>query len=822
MTNSDKSLFGARRITPRLPLRDLVLSSTRKHCLTLVIAPVGSGKTTLLNQIRDHLNTEDGIGRNAAEVTVVDDFSSRSEAIRSELASQIETRLNKGHRFILASDQRLDRLFCASRACGEVAEFSIEDLALRDTDLDDFLGEDLSGSVTGHTRLALMERTDGWIGAWNILRNLLSKGVTSVELARSFSGRDRDVTAYFDHMVMPLLSPDAIEFLYNIAPHEILSEAYAQAATGRADCATMFSTVVAQCGFLIEQKRDGGTHRLFPLFREYLIGQAKLANPTRYATAARRAAEYGTTQRDWFLAAQLFAEAGESDRTFEILREYADDLMVERGEVHSFRRLLGSLPQEYRLRTSLYEQQALGSLLVGDYGGALAILAQVNPKDEDSRARREAIGICIDFGLERFQEVRAEAPRWLEIWGENASRYSSLVGAALFWSCMAQLDSPGAFNALRVVREALERSHSGFLEGWLTVISATYMFEHGEAAGAAKFLKESIETGVIRHPVNLTLAGVIFEQGQVNEARRLIQLSLKLGTRHTVVNTSLYGWETAAHLAVLDEGLSSALHLLEGIEALAAARRGERTRRMIRLLRATLILQESGERRHPELQSELEEMLNDPTAIHHCPAFSEELRITLARCYAVSGEPRRAILLVQPIQEAARRSHRIIRWGTASLIYAGALARLGELDRGARQAWAALTQMVEGGYLASAMAEHIVLAPFLEIFERQMDSAHAAMRCVVNELSARAGRPRSGTAAEASDADYSSGFVSLTETEKKILALAAQGQSNAEIAASLSIQVVTVKWHLKNVFAKLSVHSRTAAIAQARRQGIVI
>jgi LuxR family transcriptional regulator, maltose regulon positive regulatory protein len=62
----------------------------------------------------------------------------------------------------------------------------------------------------------------------------------------------------------------------------------------------------------------------------------------------------------------------------------------------------------------------------------------------------------------------------------------------------------------------------------------------------------------------------------------------------------------------------------------------------------------------------------------------------------------------------------------------------------------------------------------------------------------------------------------LTKTERNVLSLVAQGRSNAEIAESLSIRVATVKWHLKNAFAKLPVHWRTAAIAQARRQGIVI
>jgi DNA-binding CsgD family transcriptional regulator len=58
----------------------------------------------------------------------------------------------------------------------------------------------------------------------------------------------------------------------------------------------------------------------------------------------------------------------------------------------------------------------------------------------------------------------------------------------------------------------------------------------------------------------------------------------------------------------------------------------------------------------------------------------------------------------------------------------------------------------------------------------------------------------------------------LTPREREILDLVAEGRINAEIAETLWVSPGTVRRHLENVFAKLGVHTRTAAAAFARER----
>jgi DNA-binding CsgD family transcriptional regulator len=65
------------------------------------------------------------------------------------------------------------------------------------------------------------------------------------------------------------------------------------------------------------------------------------------------------------------------------------------------------------------------------------------------------------------------------------------------------------------------------------------------------------------------------------------------------------------------------------------------------------------------------------------------------------------------------------------------------------------------------------------------------------------------------------GLSSLTRRELQVLTVAGEGLSVPEIARRLAISPYTAKTHLTNVYRKLDVHDRTAAVAAGLRSGYI-
>jgi DNA-binding NarL/FixJ family response regulator len=106
------------------------------------------------------------------------------------------------------------------------------------------------------------------------------------------------------------------------------------------------------------------------------------------------------------------------------------------------------------------------------------------------------------------------------------------------------------------------------------------------------------------------------------------------------------------------------------------------------------------------------------------------------------------------------------------------------------------------GYLLKRSTPEQIIAAIRDVHEGGAPMSSEIARKVIAQF-----REPIETAAE---------VESLSTREREVLLLVAQGFSNKDIAGRLSVSVDAVRWHLKHIYTKLHVHSRTQAALKFR------
>ena len=112
------------------------------------------------------------------------------------------------------------------------------------------------------------------------------------------------------------------------------------------------------------------------------------------------------------------------------------------------------------------------------------------------------------------------------------------------------------------------------------------------------------------------------------------------------------------------------------------------------------------------------------------------------------------------------------------------------------------------GYLVKGADQGEVLRAIRAVASGEAIFGQAIARRLVHFFSG----PRDAAAARA--------FPDLTDREREILVLIAEGRSNTQIAQRLLVSEKTVRNHISNVFSKLQVAHRAEAIVRAREAGL--
>jgi LuxR family maltose regulon positive regulatory protein len=179
--------------------------------------------------------------------------------------------------------------------------------------------------------------------------------------------------------------------------------------------------------------------------------------------------------------------------------------------------------------------------------------------------------------------------------------------------------------------------------------------------------------------------------------------------------------------------------------------------------------------------------------------------------------------VAEPVQRGLRAARAAGQAGQAlelEMLLALALAALGDSKAAAAALDRALVHGRPDGWVRLFLDEGEPMARLLERAARRRSATSAYARGLLAAIVRQGGNctvPPPPPGVQRGEAV----IEPLSDREREILSLIADGLSNGELAQRLLVKVATVKTHINNLFGKLGASSRTDAVARARRVGLL-
>ena len=688
------------------------------------------------------------------------------------------------------------------RAAGELAEFRQTDLAF---DRDEVLALAAADGVEPAAADRLLARTHGWAAGLQLVLGS-ARSPDDARPALIGPAARRHLFDYFAQEVLAGLPPPLQQFVLHSSVLPELSPPLCQAVTGRADARAVLEALYARQLFLSALDDVAPVLRFHDLFRDFLRAELERRQPgLAPALHARAAAAEASAERaiPHWLAAGRWAEA------LACLRQMADGLLAV-GGTHRLERWLEQLPPDWRaadadvallrglcawsrwdwLRAqSEFERSHAAFARQGqerDRIVALGMLAACHNALGDLPRASEALQAVAAAQLTPALQVPFDS---LRAWhglarGDHASLLDALGAMADNAALAPEVRYPnivdmsyGHFVGLPGTRgpmQRLQRLCRAHPPGEVQVpaLDAWLAFWHGTPAAAREALQTLLQ--LQRHLPGDVMLGIaalhlrtlhLAVQGQAAEA-----LASVAQVQHLMTAGYANGWRrTYLHVQarILWRGEDA-----DGLAALLPELTRPRTAREWPVLDTGAALVQG---QHALLRGELataRQHLEHAVALQAggwLPAFMGDARFALAACCWAQGDVDAAATALGPV----------------------------------------VAESVQDEGLGLLLEPPGRLKPLWQATEARLPCPAAAQARLRQRLA-------DWTAAAPPQAQPPDD--PLSEREREVLALLADGQSNKLIARALDLSLHTVKRHVANILTKLAVDSRTQAAAYWHRR----
>lgn len=719
------------------------------------------------------------------------------------------------------------------RARSQLTELRMADLCFTDAEAAQFYNQVMQLDLQEGQIATLTARTEGWIAGLQMAAISLRGAANVSDRVQSFSGSNRFILDYLGEEVLKSQPEAVLTFLMKTSILDRLTSSLCDAVTGWTNSQEILEQLERDNLFIIPLDEERSWYRYHQLFLDLLRSQARQRFPGELAGWHQAASEWFERHNDLEGAVHHALTAANFERAAGLLEVAAQPFLIS-SEIYTFRNWIRQLPEVvFRAHPNL--------VLYSAWVLALAGTAVETVKNELEWLERNAPSIHSRCDVIRAFLLFSQG----EVAGATALLHHSLADLR---------DEEELFHRIAVYLLSISDVMSG-------------RFDQG-SQGLEKVVQTSLHKGQVLLAAGAlcNLAEVHLRLAQLKLAREAYERVLSVavtgrGQRLPIAGKALIGladvyreWNDLrrAEESCL-EGIELARYLreavvLSGYITLARIRhaRGNAAGAQSAVQTALEISWQTESTRFDDLyvmlyQALLAVRLGDLDAVEQWirdrglsteidPADLDQEEdyvkyhllkyelLVYARWLIARNDAPKALYWLNIISTTMEQQGRIHLLIEALLLSALAHFQCGDLTQALGCFKRSLALAEPGGYMRLFLDEGKPIQPLLMEAARGKTAAADYAGRLLSALDAETHL----AAQESRRAAQQPGLVeALTEREVELLALIAAGLSNQEISRRLYISLPTVKWHIGNIFGKLSVRSRTQAVAQARALGIL-
>ncbi|MBR0899120.1 hypothetical protein JQ616_29560 [Bradyrhizobium tropiciagri] len=781
-------------------------------------------------------------GHQAPFALFLDDFETVQGAAVLGLVRELISHLPAGARIVIGSRNVPELGLGRLRAHGKL--FEIEPTHLRFTieEADFYLRDRRRLALSYDDVVRLHRSTEGWVAALWLASVSLENRQDPRQFIAGFTGANTAIVEYLLDDVLSRQDERTRLFLLRTSIVADLIPTLCDRLDDATDSLDVLSRLEREHLFLIPIQGDSPRWRHHSMFGEFLRVQLKQQYPDEVPALHRAAAKWYLEQDRPIAAIEHRLAAGQADEVLPLLARHAEQLL-NRGRVRLLVRWLDPLLERGLLQNwpMLQLVHAWAVLLGRGPRAAAPLLERLDQEERPGSvmdAHRRALRLLFLVLLDRTDEARELAATLVR---EVPGRVAFVRGFAEVTLANLAMISGEYQEALKLADVA--RSHepdnaSGMMLALSEAAEGAVDLTQGRLRKATAHLRLAVRVGTdeVSGATNgnalagVLLAEALYEANQLVQAERLLTVYIPLIRAVGIPDQLIVAHTIMARIAWRSGDQDRAQQLLaelelaghrENLTRVVASARLERARMLTIQGRIDLAKREIERCADTALWDRLNRLSLRANEV-------ETYELGEARCAVRGSQPGAVINRLRAELDAAERAQRARRALTLRLILAQAHYRARQPNKAMRILSKAVCFAATEGYQTALQDEGPLLLDMLRELRKTPDvlgSGTAPSVDVLSFMDRVLGEPSPVPVASPPgetvtiDAATSESF-SLTRKELKLLALAADGLSNNELAERLFVAETTVRTHLRNINAKLGTRSRVEAIAVARRYGL--